>query len=62
MELEEWTIRNQEFSQGTSRKRRGPLRNLVDVSPTNVISTICFHLNHVGNGNDDISSEEPFKN
>jgi hypothetical protein len=38
------------------------MRNLVDVSPMNVISPICFHLNRVGNGNDDITSEEHFEN
>jgi hypothetical protein len=33
LELEEWTNRNQEFSQRTNRKRLGPTRNLVDASP-----------------------------
>jgi hypothetical protein len=61
-ELEEWTNRNQEFSQRTNRKRRGPQRNLGDVAPVYVTSPICFHLNRVGNGNDDISSEEHFQN
>ncbi len=62
LELEEQTNRNQEFSQRTNRKRREQQRSLVGVSPINVISPICFHLNHVGNGNDDISSEEHFEN
>jgi hypothetical protein len=35
-------------------------RNSVDIYLINVISPICFHLNRVGNGNDDISSEENF--
>ncbi len=26
-----------------------------------VLPSICFHLNRVGNGNEDISSEEPFE-
>ena len=62
LDLENRTNRNQEFSQWISRKGRGPQRNLVDVSPTNVISPICFHLNRMGNGNDDISSEKHFEN
>ncbi len=62
LEFEEWTNRNQEFSQWTNRKRREPQRNLVDVSPINLISSICFHLNRVGNGNDDISSDDYFDN
>jgi hypothetical protein len=57
LELERWTNRNQEFTQKTNRKQRGPQRNSVDISPINVGSQICFHLNRVGNGNDDISSE-----
>jgi hypothetical protein len=32
LELEEWTNWNQEFSQLTNRKRRGPQRNLTDTS------------------------------
>ncbi len=32
------------------------------VSPIYVIPPICFHLNRVKNGNDDILSEEHFKN
>jgi hypothetical protein len=32
------------------------------MSPINVIPTICFHLNRVGNGNDDILPEKHFKN
>jgi hypothetical protein len=61
LELEELTNRNQEMSQRT-KKRRETQRNLVDVSPSNVISPICFHLNREGHGNDDISSAEHFKN
>jgi len=30
--------------------------------PINVCSRICFYLNRVGNGNDDISSEMQFEN
>jgi hypothetical protein len=56
-----WTNKNQEFSQYISRKQRGPQRNLVDESPRNIISPICFHLNRVGNVNDDTSSEEHFE-
>ncbi len=41
---------DQQESQWTNRKQRG----------VNVSSPICFHLNHVGNGNADISSEEHF--
>ncbi len=48
LELEEWTNKNQEFSQWNNRKRRGLRRNLVDVSPINVLSAIFFHLNRVG--------------
>ncbi len=59
--FEEWTNRNQELSQLTNRKRRGPQRNLVYFSPITVSSLICFHLNRVGNGND-ITSEEHFEN
>ncbi len=57
-ELEERANRNQEFSQRTNKKRRGPPRNLVDISLINVISPICVPLNRVGNGIDDISSYE----
>ncbi len=32
------------------------------LSPVYLISPICFHLNRVGNGNDDILSEEHFEN
>ncbi len=35
--------------------------NSVDVSPISVISPIFFHLNRMGNGNDNISSEEHFE-
>jgi hypothetical protein len=52
MELEQWT----------NRKQRGPERNSEDISPVIFISPICFHLNRVGNGNDDILSEEHFEN
>jgi hypothetical protein len=45
-----------------NRARQGPQRNLVDISPINVISPICFHLNGMGNINDDISSQEHFEN
>ncbi len=31
-------------------------------TPINVIPTICFHLNRVRNGNEDISSEKHFEN
>jgi hypothetical protein len=31
-----------------------PQRNLVNISPINVISPICFHLYGVGNKNDEI--------
>jgi hypothetical protein len=37
---------------------RGPRRNSLDVSPINDNSP-CFHL---GNGNEDISSDEHFEN
>ncbi len=37
-------------------------RNLVDISPINVISLIGFHRYIVGNGIYDISSEEHFEN
>jgi len=37
-------------------------RNLVDISPINVISLISFKLNRVVNGNCVISSEEHFEN
>jgi hypothetical protein len=53
---------NQEFSQSTNRKRQGARRNLSDVSPIIVSSPMCFHLNRVGNGDDDISSDEHFEN
>jgi len=53
LELKKLANRNQEFIQWTNRKRRGPQRSLADVSPSNVISPICFHLNREGNGNDD---------
>jgi hypothetical protein len=56
-----WTNKNQEFSQYINGKQRGPQRNLVDVSPRNIISPICFHLNRVGNGNDNTSSEANFE-
>jgi hypothetical protein len=36
-------------------------KNLIDISPIYVISPVCFHLNHLGNGNDDILSEEHFE-
>jgi hypothetical protein len=36
--------------------------NSVEISPINDRSPICFHLNRLGNGNDDISSEEHFEN
>jgi hypothetical protein len=62
LELEEFTNRNQELSQQNNKKRRGPPRNLVDISLINVISPICLHLYRVGNGNNDISSEEHFEN
>jgi hypothetical protein len=32
------------------------------MGPINVSSPICFHLNRVGNGNDDISTEEHSEN
>ncbi len=54
--------RKQEFRRWTNRKRRGPRRNLEDVSPIIVSSPIFFHLNRVGNGNDNISSKEHFEN
>ncbi len=57
-----WTKSNQEFSHWINRKRRGPQRNLVDICPINVSPPICFHLNRVGNGKDDISSKEHFRN
>jgi hypothetical protein len=31
-------------------------------TPINIISSSMFYLNRVGNGNDDISSEEDFEN
>jgi hypothetical protein len=46
----------------TNRKRGGLQINLLDVSSIYVISPICFYLNRLGNGNNDISSEEHFKN
>ena len=62
LELEQWDNRNQEFSQWTNRKQRGSQRNSVVISPINVSSPICFHLNRMGNDNDNISSEEYFEN
>ncbi len=44
------------------RKQQGPQRNSEDVSPINDLSPICFHLNCVGNGNDDIPSDDHFEN
>ncbi len=61
LELAAWANRNQEFSQSTNRKLRGPQRNAVDVSPIIVIFPICFPLNRLELGNDDISSEEHFE-
>jgi hypothetical protein len=46
LELKTWTSRNQEFRQSTNGKQRGPQRNSLDISSTNVSSLICFHLNH----------------
>jgi hypothetical protein len=40
----------------------GTAKKSVDISPENASSSLCFHLNRVGNGNDDISSEEHFEN
>jgi hypothetical protein len=62
LEPEQWTNRNQEFTQWTNRKQRGPQRNSVVISPINVSSPICFHLNRMGNDNDNISPEEYFEN
>jgi len=62
MELEKWINRNQEFTNITNRKQRGPQRNSLDISPINVCSPICFHLNRVENGNADISVEEHLEN
>jgi hypothetical protein len=62
LELEEWTNRNQEFSQRTNKKQQGSQRNVVDISPINVISPICSQRNQLGNDNDDISSKEYFEN
>ncbi len=57
------TNRNQDSIQWTNMKQRGPQRNSVDKSPIiSVNSPIRFHLNRVGNGNDDISSEKHFEN
>jgi hypothetical protein len=42
-------FKHQEFSQSTNGNQRGPQRNLVDVSPSNVISPIGFHLNREEN-------------
>ncbi len=46
----------------TNRKQRGPQRNSGDISSINVSSSICFHLNCLGNGNDNISSKVHFEN
>jgi hypothetical protein len=64
LELEQWTIRNQEFRQWTKRKQRGPQRNSRDISPMYckfnryisnsklyVIPPICFLP--LRNGNDE---------
>jgi hypothetical protein len=51
------TNRNEEFTHWTNRKQRGQQRYSVNVS-----SPLCFHLNRVGNGNDDITSENHFEN
>ncbi len=45
----------------TIRNQRGPQGNAIDMSPVNVIPPICFQRNRMGNGNDDISSEEHLK-
>jgi hypothetical protein len=37
--------------------KKGCGRNSVNISAMNMISQICFHLYHVENSNDDISSE-----
>jgi hypothetical protein len=50
LELKQWTNRNQEFSLWTIRKQWGLQRNLIDFTPLNFISLICFHLTRVGNG------------
>jgi hypothetical protein len=39
----------------------GAPKNVINIYLINVISQIYFHLYLVGNGNDDISSEEHFK-
>ncbi len=36
LELGQWTNRNQEFTQCTNRKQRGPQRNSADISLINV--------------------------
>jgi hypothetical protein len=41
------------------RKQRGPQRNIVDISPINEISPICFHFSR---GSDDFPSKEHFEN
>jgi hypothetical protein len=45
-------IGNREFIQRTNRKQGEPPR-----TPINMISVICFHLNRMENGKEDISSE-----
>ncbi len=63
LELEQWTNRNQNSIQWTNRKQRGAQRNSAGISPIiNASSPKCYHINPVGNGNVDISSEEHFEN
>ncbi len=51
--LNQWTSRNQEFGQWEEI--------LVKIVPINVISPTSFQIYNLGNGNDDISSEEHWK-
>ncbi len=46
-----WSNRNLHFTHWTNRKQRGPQRNLVDISPINVISLRPFHHKNFGKEN-----------
>jgi hypothetical protein len=43
-------------------KQLGPQRNLVDISPINVVSPICFHLNKMGKATMTYRLKRIFKN
>jgi hypothetical protein len=64
-ELEELTNRNQ-LRIGVQPLNQQEImraqRTFLDITPKTVISPICFHLYRLGNGNDNISSEEHIEN